>query len=397
MTNQQPDNLDFNLGVINQSSLRKVIRTITLSQGAFSLILLRCNYTFFQQQIFNKLQEIETVKIKRIYFPPNVTTLYANIATQLGDEWKNEKAAALMVFGLESVQNIDKVLTSANQAREELRNNFNFPIFFWVNDPILRKIIRLAPDFKNWATTIEFKPPSSQLLDFIQQETDKIFAGDITNILFAYLCQELAIAKQDLQQRGEVLNPSINASLEYVFGYRDYLDDNLDSALEHYQQSLKFWQESNNLDRQGTLLVNLGLIYYRKASINQVDNKNLWEQARNYFQQSLEIFKQIQRTDLLSRSLTLLCQVYLKLQTWDELEQLVDQSLKIHQQNNNYQLFWAKDYGFLAELALYKANLIEAKNQAETALEILENIKQSNTVDIFTNEQVYYQFLLGKS
>ena len=273
---QQPDNLDLE----NEGNSRKLIRVITLSHGAFSLILLRCNYTFFQEQIFSKLQEVETVK--KIHLLPNIKTIYTNIADQLTYQLDYEPPSALMVFGLESVQNIDAVLTATNQAREEFRNNFNFPVFFWVNDAVLRKIIRLAPDFKNWATTIEFKPPSHQLINFIQQETDKIFDSDITNFLFAYFCQELATAKQDLQQRGENLDPAINASLEYVFGYRDYLDDNLDSALEHYQQSLIFWQESNNLDRQGTLLVNLGLIYYRKASINQIDNQNSWEQARNY-------------------------------------------------------------------------------------------------------------------
>ncbi|MDD1474033.1 hypothetical protein MEO41_22370, partial [Dolichospermum sp. ST_sed4] len=427
---QQPNNLDLE----NEGNFRKLIRVITLSHGEFSLILLRCNYTFFQEQIFSKLQEVETVK--KIHLLPNIKTIYTNIADQLTYQLDHEPPSALMVFGLESVQNIDAVLTATNQAREEFRNNFNFPVFFWVNDAVLRKIIRLAPDFKNWATTIEFKPPSHQLINFIQQETDKIFDSDITNFLFAYFCQELATAKQDLQQRGENLDPAINASLEYVFGYRDYLDDNLDSALEHYQQSLIFWQESNNLDRQGTLLVNLGLIYYRKASINQIDNQNSWEQARNYFEQSLEIFKQTKNQDLLSQYITLLCEVYLKSQAWDDLEQLVNESLEIHQQQNNYLLFLAKDYGFLAELALCKSNFQEGKNHAETALQILHDIQSplpnpllrgegtgnndhkasllvgegtgdndhkasllqgERFLHIPKNEQVYYQFLLAKS
>jgi len=388
---QQPDNLDLE----NEGNFRKLIRVITLSHGAFSLILLRCNYTFFQEQIFSKLQEVETVK--KIHLLPNIKTIYTNIADQLTYQLDHQPPSALMVFGLESVQNIDAVLTATNQVREEFRNNFNFPVFFWVNDAILRKIIRLAPDFKNWSTIIEFKPPSHQLIDFIQQETDKIFDGDVTNLLFAYFCQELATAKQDLEHQGEVLNPAINASLEYVFGYRDYLDDNLDSALEHYQQSLNFWQESNNLDRQGTLLVNFGLIYYRKASINQTYNQNLWEQARNYFQQSLKIFKPAENQDSLSQYITLLCEIYLKLQAWDKLEELVNESLKIHQQQNNYLLFLAKDYGFLSELALHKSNFQEGKNHAETALQTLENIKQASIVDIPKNEQVYYQFLLAKS
>ena len=431
---QQPNNLDLE----NEGNFRKLIRVITLSHGEFSLILLRCNYTFFQEQIFSKLQEVETVK--KIHLLPNIKTIYTNIADQLTYQLDHEPPSALMVFGLESVQNIDAVLTATNQAREEFRNNFNFPVFFWVNDAVLRKIIRLAPDFKNWATTIEFKPPSHQLINFIQQETDKIFDSDITNILFSPLCQELAIAKQDLEQQGELLNPAINASLEYVFGSRDYLYDKLDSALQHYQQSLNFWQESENLDKQSKILVKIGLIYYRKASINQTDNQNSWEQARNYFQQSLEIFKRAENQDSLSQYITLLCEIYLKLQAWDKLEELVNESLKIHQQQNNYLLFLAKDYGFLAELALYKYNFEEGKNHAETALQILHDIQSplpnpllrgegtgnndhkasflvgegtgdndhkasllvgerfgERFLHIPKNEQVYYQFLLAKS
>lgn len=388
---QQPDNLDLE----NEGNSRKLIRVITLSHGAFSLILLRCNYTFFQEQIFSKLQEVETVK--KIHLLPNIKTIYTNIADKLTYQLDYEPPAALMVFGLESVQNIDAVLTATNQAREEFRNNFNFPVFFWVNDAVLRKIIRLAPDFKNWATTIEFQPLSHQLINFIQQETDKIFDGDITNILFSHLCQELAIAKQDLEQQGEVLNPAINASLEYVFGSRDYLYDKLDSALQHYQQSLNFWQESENLDKQSKILVKIGLIYYRKASINQTDNQNLWKQTRNYFQQSLEIFKQTKNQDSLSQYITLLCEVYLNLESWDDLEKLVNESLKIHQQHDNYRLFLAKDYSFLAELSLNKRNFQKAKDYAETALKMLLNIKQENIVHIPKDEELYYQFLLAKS
>ena len=113
------------------------------------------------------------------------------------------------------------------------------------------------------------------------------------------------------------------------------------------------------------------------------------------------------------------------MQAWDKLEELVNESLKIHQQQNNYLLFLAKDYGFLAELALYKANFQEGKNHAETALQILHDIQSplpnpllrgegtrdnnhkasllvgerfgERFLHIPKNEQVYYQFLLAKS
>ena len=65
-----------------------------------------------------------------------------------------------MVFGLESVKDIDTVLTAANRVREQFRKQFPFPILLWVNDQTLQKLIRLAADLENWASIIEFETPT---------------------------------------------------------------------------------------------------------------------------------------------------------------------------------------------------------------------------------------------
>jgi hypothetical protein len=46
----------------------------------------------------------------------------------------------------------------------------------WINDEVLQKLLRLAPDFESWATVIEFAVATDDLIDFIGQKTDKIFA-----------------------------------------------------------------------------------------------------------------------------------------------------------------------------------------------------------------------------
>ncbi|MGV0105171.1 hypothetical protein NSTCB13_03883 [Nostoc sp. DSM 114160] len=382
MSNQQePENLAFD----NEHSLQTLVRTITLSQETFSLILLRCNYAALRQRMVERLHQLSPVRIHEITLPASVKTLYTNIREQLGDE----QPPALMVFGLESVKDIDTVLTSANQVREEFRKNFPFPILLWVNDSVLQKFIRLATDLENWATIIEFENPTDELVNFLQQKSDEIFAGEVTPN--PQMCRELETARQDLQNRGEVLEAALQASLEFSLGLNDYLHDQIDSALAHYQPSLQFWQRSNYLERQGILLANIALAYNRQAEKNQTENQHYWQESRNYLQQAIEIFEQAQRSDLVAKHITKLGEVLRGLQAWSELQSLVEKSLPLHQ-NYGTSLQLAKDYGFLAEVALEQSRWDEAHQLAGQALQILADIP-----NIQSDEFGLYRFILAKS
>jgi hypothetical protein len=71
---------------------------------------------------------------------------------------KNKQPNALMILGLESVISIEQLLTATNFVRDDFRKDFAFPVILWVNDEIMQKLVRLAPDFKNWAaSTIRFQ------------------------------------------------------------------------------------------------------------------------------------------------------------------------------------------------------------------------------------------------
>jgi len=382
MSNQhEPENLAVN----NERSLQTLVRAITLSQGEFSLILLRCNYADLSQRMVERLHQISPVKIHEITLPASVKTLYTNIREKLG----NEQPPALMVFGLESVKNIDPVLTSANQVREEFRKNFPFPILLWVNDSLLQKFIRLATDFENWATVIEFENSTNELVNFIQQKTDDIFTSDVT--LNPQICQELETARQDLQSREEILEPELKASLEFVLGLNDYLHDRIYFALEHYQISLVFWQQDNYLERQGILLVNIALAHNRQAEKNQIENQRYWQESKSYLQQAIDIFEQAQRWDLVAKHITKLGEVLQRLQAWKELQSLIDKSLPLHQKYGT-SLQLAQDYGFVAEVALEQSRWNEANQLAEQALQILAEIP-----NLQSHQFALYRFILAKS
>ncbi|RCJ33513.1 hypothetical protein A6770_17790 [Nostoc minutum NIES-26] len=351
--------------VENEQSLQTLVRAIRLSQGQFSLILLRCNYASLQERIVQRLRELSPITIREIHLPASVKTLYTSILTELGDEQPN----ALMVFGLDVVEEIDTVLTAANQVREEFSKQLPFPLLLWVNDQVLQKFIRLATDLENWATIIEFVLVTDDLVNFLQQKTDEIFADDAN--LNPQIFRELETAHKDLQSCGQVLAPSLQASLEFVLGLKEYLHDQIEPALEYYQSSLTFWQENHYLERQGILLLHIALAYYRKAEQNWLENRCYWEQSRHYLQKSIDIFEQAHRLDLVAQYVSKLGEVLRFLKAWDELHSLAQNSLKLHQ-NYGTPLQIAQDYGFLAEVMLQRSHYLEANKLAQKALVILD-------------------------
>jgi hypothetical protein len=55
-------------------------------------------------------------------------TLFSRIQAELDPEQPD----VLMVFGLESVGDLDELWSATNQVREEFRKNFPFPLVLWV-------------------------------------------------------------------------------------------------------------------------------------------------------------------------------------------------------------------------------------------------------------------------
>ena len=144
----------------NERSSRALARAITLSQNQFSLISIRCNHTELPDIMIKRLQELSVVNIRRLVLPKSAQTLYTTIQKQLADE----QPSALIILGLDSVLALDDLLTSTNHVRDVFRDSFRFPVLLWLNDEVLRKLSRLAPDFNNWLPPpIQFTLPTDEL------------------------------------------------------------------------------------------------------------------------------------------------------------------------------------------------------------------------------------------
>lgn len=379
----------------NKHSLQTLSRTLAMSQGQFSLILVRCNYASLREQIVEQLRQQYPVTLRELVLPVSVKTLYTTIEAELG----GEHPGALMVFGLETVSDIDQVLTSTNYVREEFRNNFPFPIALWVTDKISKKLIRLVTDIESWTTTIEFSLSPDELIDFLGKSASRLFsavldegAWRLTNnaILGASSALELESARQDLQSYGISLHPALEASLHFILGRQEYASNCIDAALELYQQSLNFWQNevvrmngegelvvsSFHLPHssllEGVLLFHIGLCYHRHAEQKRTGNVSYWTEAKNHLQRCINIFDRAGRQDLVAEFINQLGEVLQHLEDWDSLWDLAVKSRRLHQDiGEPAQVNLAQDYGFLAAVALERKEWENAKEWAAIALEIL--------------------------
>ena len=207
MTNlQPPEDNHVNSDVYDGLRLRSVAQlawAIESSVGQFKLILARCNYARERDRLIQKLQEICQVEIRVLAVQQSNRTLYNAIREEFGEEIP----ACVMVVGLESVQNLSVMLTSANQVREEFRKNFAFPLVLWIDDEIYKQLIQLAPDLESWATTRNFAISIEELIDFISKTANKWFSNDLNFSVDVYtkLENELETAQRDLFNQPDVL------------------------------------------------------------------------------------------------------------------------------------------------------------------------------------------------
>ncbi|HEY9609388.1 hypothetical protein [Allocoleopsis sp.] len=392
----------------NERSLSTLSRAITLSEGHFALILVRCNYEVCKEQMWQRLQVPAGVTLSDLILSKSIKTLYTPIVTALADE----QTSALIVFGLDSVTTIDQVLISTNQVREEFRKNLTRPLVLWVTDEVLQKLTRFAPDFKSWAaTSIKFELATQELLALWQQTEDELFMTLLGSDLGEFLpndvlnlapgCrrrQELDSALRDLTSRGVCLQPAQWNTWQFILGRDAFSHDQIDLALQQYQQSLDFWRQEVDrggewesrvqprrrwgqgenpaqaklLERAGLLFHHIGLCYCRQAELQQLTCRTKWEQAKESFSAAIEVLTIAGRKDLVAQLTIQLGEVLQNLQNWTELQALALNFLD-EPETQDRPVRLAQAYGFLAAVALSQSEWENVKYLALAALDILDH------------------------
>ncbi|MTJ35768.1 ribosome assembly protein 4, partial [Dolichospermum sp. UHCC 0260] len=353
----------------NSQQLEDLAWSLEASTGEFKLILAKCNYLDLQNQLIQELQQICQIEIQILRLQASERTLYNAIREEF-----NQEIAALMIVGWESLPNLSKMFSSANQVREEFRNNCSYPVVLWINNQIYQQIMESAPDLESWGITINFSLPFDELINLLKSIIDKILNDDLNVNL-----QELELALQDLQKYDQKLEPEFEANCNFLKGFIAYNKKQLDTAINYYQQSWDFWQKTENLEIQGKILYNLTICNYEKLRPNPPTPFPTREGGEiiNCIQQILEKFKNAQRLDLIANSLSKFGLILQDLKAWEQLKTLSQQALEIHQAENNI-LKIAEDYLFLATANFEQSNFSEAAKIANQGIGVIHELPLLN-------------------
>jgi tetratricopeptide (TPR) repeat protein len=373
-------------------ALEELAWTLSAAQGEFRLVLAHCNYILLRSFLYKHLQKLTNSKIPIISLKKTEQSLYQKIESLL-----HKQPDAVMVWGLESLSNLDQLLIKINLIREEFRKNFNFPIVLWVNDEVLAKMMRLSNDFESWATTIDFTVTTEELIKQLKSDTDAIFEFSLASDAYSIGWQlgyirrrEIIRYYQDLKSIKYNLTPSLQASVDFICGQEAYLKNNIDKALNYFQRSLNYWKQEQTFQlRAGVLNFHIGLCYYQQAEQKTL-SRNYLLQARYYFEKCIDIFTEANYLNIVAKYINPLGETLRLLEAWEDLQHLAVKALDLHKLYGSSTRV-ARVYGFLAEVALSQRLWNQAKQRAYQALHYIA--KDSST----EQHQGLYLLLLAQT
>ncbi|NMF58459.1 WD40 repeat domain-containing protein [Pseudanabaena yagii] len=415
---------------VNQKSLRQLTRIVQLSQG-FSLSIALSNYRVLQKRVLQDLRSqlaengLPETAIATLELKPDAKTLLAPIQELMGEVHQlptEQKPKVLMVLGLDAVTEIEAVLKSANRVREEFANCLEFPMILWLNDRTQDILTREASDLANWTTAgaIEFQLETEELKDLVQVSTEAMFDRFIEidkreTSLHAEISTssqqfELMSAITELEDQEIAITPELRANLDFAFGCIAFTDKEITQAQEFFQKSLEIFAECDRL-KQAICLLQLGMCEFNLAFSDRYHKQPFYESSQKYFAESIHLFRQLERWDLVAAYINFLMATMEELLSREALtpnlspsgrgeqevdltppllrerglggeglESLAHEALALHQTYPN-QLREAHDRAILASIKLREKDYRSAKEFAELALALYhegEALKLSN-------------------
>ena len=349
---------------LNDRSLRQMIRTLEFSKGHFSLILAHCNYAGLRRQIVRDFRQLSDTAIREIELPDSVTTLYSFIQSEL----KGEIIEAMSVSGLEAVKSVDRVLAATNLVREEFRKNFPFPVILWMDDHVLNRFVRVAPDFRSWSgSPVRFEPDDQALLHALRQNTERLFdeilasrnsIAESNSVADMLNPREFESFLREIRLRRLNLSPEAHAHFRFLQGINLRNGDQRELAIACYEESLDFFRQEGKSEQQGVLFSYLARCHEQNGDL---------EKAKFCFEKCIRAFEK--QKELLARFTFELCKVLEKSEQWDQLKTLAKRSLSLNRlfPDSNRQRCPLL-HKFLAEVAMQGAEWKKAARFAEKAL-----------------------------
>jgi WD40 repeat protein len=198
-----------------QATLKRLLRAIALSFGDFALLLARCNSIEVRDRLVADLKaQLGSGLYDRHITDADGVVNLVDILDEVG-----EGTQVISVTGLEASPHLHDILALANNAREEFRKRFKFPLVLWVTDEVEAELRRRSPDLASWAAPpFDFALDRAELQAMLERET-----ADVLDWAFARegkrgIGQELQWAWQEWQRLEENRSPELAARVALAFG-----------------------------------------------------------------------------------------------------------------------------------------------------------------------------------
>jgi tetratricopeptide (TPR) repeat protein len=389
----------------NQRALATLARSITVSQGRFALSLVRCNYTALRHRLMPQLKAASPVQIQEITLSRNLTNLWLPLANAAA----HQKQRALMVYGLEDVENLVDLLQNLDTEQDKLTALCQIPVVLWLTEESLSQLVRLAPGFyASTVTAITLRSSTSELEVLWRESSDRLFGElvdrgvenfvsnqDIGFCEKSKVRRELQAATRDLKNLGS-LPSALTATWQFILGRDEDDHKNMGEALVRYQRSLNIWGklqeqvENGDLNtftidsvqmRWAMVKLHMGQCYYRQSQLaGSFGHPNL-QLAKDTFLSVVRIFARQQRFDLCCQVMTLAGKTLCALGHWLELENIANSVLS-EEDVTGHPLNQAQAHGFLAEVALHHNNFDRALEQSKMALALTQETEEQHSSSV---------------
>ena len=276
------------------SKLDEVITLLSISDD-LTIAFVRCNEPVLCHAIDNEIRQRvgNEIFIYDIQMNTDSTNLIQNLRNAVQSDMYNaqkkaNKKIAFFVFGLDDAiekknqEGKSEALVLLNMMREEFLN-INHTLILWINNASLSMILKEAPDFFSWRTTVfefelERKEQARMVADFVETDLQSLDKGELDE-RWGYYTGLL----KEYQNKG-IEDASKFADWNYNLGMIKLLTGYAYEALKYFEESLRFSEKLADKTRTGDTLGVFGLAY---SDMGQI------EKAIEYNKKALVIAKEI--------------------------------------------------------------------------------------------------------
>lgn len=299
--------------------------------------------------------------------------------------------------------------------RESLQRVVCGPLMVFVQADFFRQFETLPKDDPQLHLTTNLE----QYQSFLQETTDAAFdhvlntsrtwsqdhAGFIPNV-DADAYHELNSALEEIQHHEVELSDGLMAATHFTLARETNFST--PPCRIHFEKSLQYARRLPANERIGGTLFYLGLGWMLHGARTFWDENRCYQFAAEYFAESLDIFDELNRADLVAKYIGFYAGVLARLQRWDVLRVLLERAESLLETYPD-KVVEARVLGYKAELEIAEGEPDTASGMALHALAVIKAVPFENSEELSSINQVvsinkilsyhrgYYLYMLAQA